>query len=308
MKNNLIELIDMKKVDSLLEGFNKTTGFVTAILDLNGKVLYKSGWRDICTNFHRVNPETSKRCTISDTELAGKMSVGERCHFYKCLNGLVDVAVPIVVNGEHIANLFSGQFFLEKPDYEFYRQQAIKYGFDESSYLEALGKIPVESKEEVLGVMKFLQNMVQLLIETTFQKQEQAELNKALKESEERFKGIFNNLQDAFFQADINGKFTLVSPSALQMYGFQSADEMIGMPAINLYANVSVRDILLKELSAKGCVVRDFITEAKRNNGTTFWVSMNVQYVYSNGKISGTEGVVRDISERKKAEEDLRKK
>jgi len=111
MKTKILELIDFEKIDILLEGFNKTTGFVTAIIDLDGTVFSKSGWRQICTEFHRINPETAKKCTISDTELAGKFAQGERYHFYKCLNGLVDVVVPVVIHGEHIANLFSGQFF-----------------------------------------------------------------------------------------------------------------------------------------------------------------------------------------------------
>jgi two-component system cell cycle sensor histidine kinase/response regulator CckA len=104
MKTKLRDFIDFKRINLLLEGFNKTTGFVTAILDLEGNVLSKSGWRQICTEFHRVNPETAKKCTISDTELAGKMAEGEKYHFYKCLNGLVDVAVPIIINDEHVAN------------------------------------------------------------------------------------------------------------------------------------------------------------------------------------------------------------
>lgn len=85
MKNNILDLIDFDKVDTLLEGFNKSTGYVTAILDLNGNVLSKSGWRQICTDFHRVNPETSKKCTISVTVLANKLAEGEKYHFYKCL-------------------------------------------------------------------------------------------------------------------------------------------------------------------------------------------------------------------------------
>ncbi|MDP3452319.1 MAG: PAS domain S-box protein, partial [Bacteroidales bacterium] len=307
METNLLRLIDLDKVDILLEGFNKSTGFVTAILDLKGNIYSKSGWRQICTEFHRINPETSKRCTISDTELAGKIADGEKYHFYKCLNGLVDVAVPIIINGQHIANLFSGQFFLEKPDYLFFKNQAAKYGFDENRYMEALEKVPVVSKEKVLVAMDFLQNMTQLISEMTFQKLEQTELNKALKESEERLKSIFNNLQDAFFQADLKGNFTLISPSAASMYGYLSTEEMIGMPAISLYADHTVRDSLLKELSAKEGVVKDFITLAKRKDNSTFWVSMNVRYLYNNGKIIGTEGVVRDITERKKSEEELLK-
>jgi len=149
MKTIILEQIDFEKVNALLEGFNKSTGFVTAILDLDGNVLSKSGWRQICTEFHRVNPETSKRCTISDTVLAGKIAAGEKYHFYKCLNGLVDVAVPIVIRGEHIANLFSGQFFFEEPDSNFFDKQAQKYGFDKSVYLKALGDVPVVSEEKV---------------------------------------------------------------------------------------------------------------------------------------------------------------
>ena len=81
MKKRTLGLIDFNKVDNLLEGFNKSTGFVTAILDLEGNVLSKSGWRQICTEFHRIHPETSNKCTISDTVLSAKMEAGEKNHF-----------------------------------------------------------------------------------------------------------------------------------------------------------------------------------------------------------------------------------
>jgi ligand-binding sensor protein len=113
-KTKTLNLIDFEKVDALLEGFNQSTGFVTAILDLDGNILSKSGWRQVCTEFHRIHPETSKRCTLSDTILAGQLAADEKYHFYKCMNGLVDVAVPIVIKGKHIANLFSGQLFFLK--------------------------------------------------------------------------------------------------------------------------------------------------------------------------------------------------
>ena len=99
MKINLLELIDFEEINKLLEGFNQSTGFVTAILDLEGNILSKSGWRQICTEFHRVNPETSRNCRISDTILANELRKGEKYHFYKCHNGLVDVAVHLLING-----------------------------------------------------------------------------------------------------------------------------------------------------------------------------------------------------------------
>jgi len=111
MKSKILNYVDFERANILLEGFNKATGFVTAILDLDGNILSKSGWRQICTDFHRVTPEMASNCTISDTVLANKMEDDEKYHFYKCVNGLVDVGVPIVIRGEHIGNLFSGQFF-----------------------------------------------------------------------------------------------------------------------------------------------------------------------------------------------------
>ena len=142
-------------MDTLLEGFNRSTGFVTAIVDLEGNILSKSGWRRICTQFHRLNEETNRRCVMSDTVLSNRMSEGEHYHFYTCLNGLVDVAVPIIVEGMHLANLFSGQFLFQKPDVEYFKTQSSRFGFDEQSYLDALLEVPVVSQEKVTTVMGF---------------------------------------------------------------------------------------------------------------------------------------------------------
>lgn len=59
---------------------------------------------------------------------------------------------------------------------------------------------------------------------------ERKEYEKKLIESNERLQSIFNNLQDAYFEADSNGNFTTVSPFALKMYGFSSTEELLGLP------------------------------------------------------------------------------
>jgi|GEM_PF-1054273 len=129
-------------------------------------------------------------------------------------------------------------------------------------------------------------------------------IEESLSISEERFRGIFNNLQDAFFQADLSGNFTLISPSAQRMYGYDSLDELIGKPASTLYADNSVRDQIINELQSK-VEITDFVCEGKRKDGSTFWASMNIRFLYQDGKISGSEGIVRDITERKLAEEKI---
>ncbi|HEY3371484.1 MAG TPA: PAS domain S-box protein [Prolixibacteraceae bacterium] len=127
----------------------------------------------------------------------------------------------------------------------------------------------------------------------------------SLQLSEERFRSIFNNLQDAFFQADMAGNLTLVSPSAVCMYGFDSVDEMIGRSATNLYADEQSRFQLLQELKTNGSL-QDFVVQGKKKDGSLFWVSMNAQFRVHNGQLVGTEGIVRDISERKMAAEKVK--
>ena len=184
MKSRILDYFDFERSNILLEGFNKATGFATAIVDLDGNILSKSGWRQICTDFHRKNPETASNCNISDTALANKIKNDEKYHFYKCINGLVDVGFPIVIRGEHIANLFSGQFFFEEPDISLFKKQAKTFRFEEQTYLEALGKVPVVSKEKVDVAMNFLLSITQMIIEMTAEKLDHIDLIEAIKESE----------------------------------------------------------------------------------------------------------------------------
>jgi diguanylate cyclase len=185
VKRKFVETIDFELVNRLLEGFNQSTGFVAAILDLEGNVLSKSGWRQICIEFHRKNPQTAENCRVSDTVLANNIGEGEKYHFYQCKNGLVDVAVPIMIQGEHVANLFSGQFFIDEPDVDFFRKQAKAFGFDEDKYLKALREVPIVSEDSVKVNMDFLLLLTQMIAEMTYEKIELKELNEMIKQNEE---------------------------------------------------------------------------------------------------------------------------
>ena len=123
-------------------------------------------------------------------------------------------------------------------------------------------------------------------------------------DSEQKLKSILENLQDAFFQADQQGNFTYANSRGLMMYGY-TENELIGLPASKLYADAGERDKLLETLRKNGKVF-DWTGLGLRKDGTSFWVSMNVKLVYDNqGNFIGTEGVVRDITERKSAEAEL---
>ncbi|HEX3006513.1 MAG TPA: PocR ligand-binding domain-containing protein [Bacteroidales bacterium] len=302
MKTRILDIIDFEKVNTLLEGFNQSTGFVTAILDLEGNVLSRSGWRKMCTDFHRVNSATSQRCRLSDTILAGRMSLGKKYHFYKCLNGLVDVAVPLVVKGEHIANLFSGQFFFENPDVAFFKKQAAKFGFDEDDYLKALESVPVISEEKVKTVMEFLLNTTRLISEMTFQKLELMELNNALSMSEERYRLVLENSMDAILLSSSGGKIISANRAACEMFQLSEREICtIGLRGLLDIDGTRFTD-LIEERTKTGKAKGELMM---LRNRVYFPVELSTSvYTDQNGNPCSSM-IIRDITERKNTEEQL---
>jgi len=165
----LPDIIDIKALQSLMESFQKLTGMVFAILDLKGKILVSAGWQDICTKFHRVHPETSKRCTESDTELTRGVGLGQ-FKLYRCKNRMWDVSTPLYIGGKHMGNLFMGQFLFteEEPDRAFFREQARDYGFDEEEYLAALDRVPRWSHATLDTVMYFYSQLADMIAKLSY--------------------------------------------------------------------------------------------------------------------------------------------
>ena len=313
LRTKYFDYIDFERVNALLEGFNQSTGFVTAILDLDGNVVSESGWRKVCTEFHRKNPETALNCMISDTELASNLNGHEKYHYYECLNGLVDVSVPIIIKGVHVANLFSGQFFFEEPDIDYFKEQAKRYGFDEDSYLRAVCEVSVLSKEKVETAMNFLQNITQLIIEMTAEKFEQIELNEALRRSEDEkakqtslILSLIDSIPDLIFYKDIDGVYLGCNSPFSEFVG-QERDYIIGKTDYDLFkvevaANFRLQD---KEMLK--------VKQERRNEE---WVeypdgrrilldTLKTPYWSTDGTIIGILGISRDITERKKKEEEI---
>ncbi len=198
MKYKINEILDVDKISTLLESYTQATGLVSALLDLEGNILSKSGWQEICTEFHRKNPETAKNCKTSDTVLSSKLGLGGKFNVYKCLNGLIDVAVPVVVNNEHLGNLFTGQFLLESPDEKYFTEQANRYNFDNIKYMKALKKVPIVKEEEIKDRLNFLLQMTEIIAETGIARVKQIQLNEALTKSERKYRNLFENLNEGF--------------------------------------------------------------------------------------------------------------
>lgn len=125
-----------------------------------------------------------------------------------------------------------------------------------------------------------------------------------LRESEEKFRGVFNSITDVFVRSDQHGICTMISPSVYDIIGY-TPEEIIGKPITKLYVFPNERIRMLEILKKDGSV-KDFESLTKTKDGKERVVSFNGKYfIDENGKPAGVEGVLRDITERSNAEKAL---
>jgi ligand-binding sensor protein len=138
----------------------------TAIVDNESNILTLSGWQKICLKFHRANPATEKLCRQSDQYISSHLLDGDASVTHRCPMGLIDIATPIMIDGNYLGSVFIGQLFLEQPDVEHFRSQAKEYGFDEEEYLDALSKVPILGREQLELNLAFIRKFTEMLGET----------------------------------------------------------------------------------------------------------------------------------------------
>ena len=124
--------------------------------------------------------------------------------------------------------------------------------------------------------------------------------------SDEKYRKIFETIQDVYFRTDINGYILEISPSILKYSGY-SRNELIYTNGEKVYVNLEDRYKIIKEISENG-EVADYEILMKRKDDSIIYASMNAHFIINEQGIPvGMEGTLRDISQRKLAEEKLQK-
>jgi len=196
---NTRKILGIEKLSRILESLYLATGLANAIVDLDGNILHGVGWKSICTEFHRKQKVSSERCLKSDTILANQLKKNEKYVIYMCQNGLVDAATPIVIGGKHIANLFIGQLFFEKPDINYFIKQADDLGFDKEKYMKALEECRVYPRETIITYLDFLSELINMTSESA---QKTIDLNKQNEEKKKSSYELFVANKALAFQID----------------------------------------------------------------------------------------------------------
>ncbi|MDE3171100.1 MAG: PAS domain S-box protein, partial [Acidobacteriota bacterium] len=127
----------------------------------------------------------------------------------------------------------------------------------------------------------------------------------AKRRAEERYRRIFENAIDGFFESTPGGKFLTVNPALAHIAGYSSPAEMIaGIQDMRkqLYVDPSVRNEVIRQLEEKG-ELNGFECQMFRKDGSIIWISLNARALRDEtGKVLSHDGTAEDITERKIAE------
>ena len=134
--------------------------------------------------------------------------------------------------------------------------------------------------------------------------------SREIEASEKNYRDLFDALRAGIYQCEpgVQGAFTWVNKACAEMFGYKSPEEMVGTKVKSIYVDQEDRKRLVEKLEKDG-VWRDFTSYCIKKNGEKFYTERTSNMVKDEkGKPVRIEGVIRDISERKKKEEDLQKK
>ena len=131
-----------------------------------------------------------------------------------------------------------------------------------------------------------------------------------LKESEDKYRQIFEHALEGIFQTSLDGKIISANPSLARMYGYDSPEQMkeeISDVATQLYADPEDREDF-KKLILDANKVEAFETLFKRRDGETVWVSIDAHTVKGeSNNILYLEGTTENITAKKEYEDKLKK-
>ncbi len=158
-------------------------------------------------------------------------------------------------------------------------------------------RIDIKQNDEIGGLADAFNKMVGSL------EAQKAELSA----SEKRYKRRIHSLKEGIYECEpgVNGVFTWINQAGAEILGYNTPEEAIGKNVETIYVDLEDRKRLVERLEKDG-VWMGFVSHCKKQNGDQFYMERTSNMVRDeNGKPTLIFGVFRDITERKKLEEEL---
>lgn len=184
----------------------------------------------------------------------------------------------------------------------------------EAGFKAGLG-VPIIANNQVLAVLVFFmfesrkkdQQLVDIVSAVATQLGsliQRKQMEEMLRASEIKYRSIFENAVEGIFQTSVEGRILAVNPACVRILGYDSSEELMASvtDARKLYVEPGRRLQLVRTIRAHG-IMTNFEAQIRRKDGGKIWVLINAHALYdSSGNVVGLEGMVTDITNRKRAE------
>jgi diguanylate cyclase (GGDEF)-like protein/PAS domain S-box-containing protein len=127
----------------------------------------------------------------------------------------------------------------------------------------------------------------------------------AAKESEAKYRQLFENLLESVFQSAPDGKIISANPAMVRLLGYETEEELLTVNAADTYANAEDRKAWVERMTKEG-ELRNFEVALKRRDGSQFSALLNARVIRDpEGRTLYYEGTITDITDRKQLESQL---
>lgn len=173
---------------------------------------------------------------------------------------------------------------------------------------KVLGAIVVQSYDKADAYDRNTINILEMIASQLSVYIERERAEDALRQNEERYRALVENASDLIYSTDRRGRFTFLNRVALTIIGYETG-ELIGK-----HCSLLIRPDMLKE------ALKLFLYQIKKGTQNTYselpivtkdghevWLGQNIRLIMEDGQVTGFQAVARDISERKQAEEEIKR-
>jgi PAS domain S-box-containing protein len=317
---NVIEFSDIFNLDDIQriqDLFADATGVASIITYPDGTPITRpSNFCRLCNEIIRKTDIGLTNCFKSDAEIGRPNLSGPVIQ--PCLSGgLWDAGASIIVGGNHIANWLIGQVKNEELDLKEMLQYAKKIGADENDFMHALEEVPVMSKMKFEKVANMLFAFANEISSKVYQNRQLVQSINERKLTEEKLnkeqylmRNLMDNLPDHIYFKDRESHFIRVNSTQAQMFGLSDPEDLVGKTDFDFFSEEHAKQAYEDEqtiiLSGQPVIKEERETWTDRPD--TWVYTTKVPLRDDDGQVVGTFGISRDITDRKQAEEEIKRK
>lgn len=173
---NILEIVDIKFLQDLQDFFAKTMGVALVTVSNKNRLTLGSNSSDFCSKYTRGSKLGCKNCDKCHLKLEKAAMKKGKPIMQKCRVGLANFAIPILVEGRHLATVIGGQVSTDTLDENRLKKLAKEFGIDEYTYLEAAKELNFLSTEKFQTIMKSLNHILNSIVSIAYANFQLAEL------------------------------------------------------------------------------------------------------------------------------------